>query len=89
MLEEIYAISGMMSRLEVIHGEVKFAPWIGYSNVGCDTYIYILSFIYIDTPQTEVYVRHKLHSFFSAIYRLNASAENFDEIWSYIGKRLK
>ena len=26
MLEEIYAISGMMFRLEVIHGEVKFAP---------------------------------------------------------------
>ena len=25
MLEEIYAISGMMFRLEVIHGEVKFA----------------------------------------------------------------
>ena len=26
ILEEIYAISGMMFRLEVIHGEVKFAP---------------------------------------------------------------
>ena len=26
MLEDMYAISGMMFRLEVIHGEVKFAP---------------------------------------------------------------
>ena len=26
MLEEIYAISGVMFKLEVINGEVKFAP---------------------------------------------------------------
>ena len=26
MLEEIYAILGMMFRLEIIHGEVKFSP---------------------------------------------------------------